>query len=151
MNPEDKLKQMGLTLPKAPAAAGAYTPTVRVGNLLFVAGQLPYEEGVVKFQGKLGRDVTVEQGYQAARLCALNALAQIKTALGSLDGIKRFVRVMGVANCTDEFVDQPKVVDGASELFNAVFGDSGRHARLAIGANSLPKNAAVELEVLVEV
>ena len=148
---EERLKELGIVLPAAPAAAGAYVPTVRVGDLLFVAGQLPYENGTVKVQGKLGKDLTIEVGYSAARQCGLNAVSQIKEALGSLDNIKKFVRVVGFINSVDGFGDQPKVLNGASELFGQIFGDRGKHTRLAIGVNSLPKQAAVEIEVLVEV
>ena len=148
---EETLKELGIVLPNAPAAAGAYVATVRVGDLLFVAGQLPYKNGTVQLQGKLGKDLTIEAGYEAARQCGLNALAQIKASLGSLDDVKRFIRVVGFINSDDEFGDQPKVLNGASELFNQVFGDRGKHTRLAIGVNSLPRQAAVEIEVLVEV
>ena len=151
MNFEEKLKELGLTLPKPPQAAGAYVPTVRAGSLLFVSGQLPYVEGAVKYQGKVGRELTVEDGYQAARTCALNSLAQIKAELGTLDSVRKLVRVVGFVNCGEDFPDQPKVVNGASDLFLAVFGERGKHTRLALGSNSLPRNAAVELEVLVEV
>jgi enamine deaminase RidA (YjgF/YER057c/UK114 family) len=147
-----RLKELGLALPDAPAPVANYVPAVRTGNVLYVSGQIPLEGGKPQFVGKLGRDLDVDQGRQAARLCALNVLAQARAALGGdLDRVVRCVRVGGFVNCTQEFADQPQVVNGASDLFVAVLGDAGRHARAAIGCASLPRGVAVEVEAVFEV
>lgn len=148
---EEKLASLGITLPVPPAPAGSYVPVVISGNLAFVAGQIPAEGGQVKFKGKVGRDLPVEAGQQAARLCTINALAQLKAALGSLDRIKRFVKVTGFVNCDPSFIEQPKVVNGASDLLVQVFGESGKHARAAVGVSSLPLDSAVEVEFIAEI
>ena len=148
---EEKLANMGIELPEPPKPAGAYVPSVRVQNLIFVAGQIPSVKGVLKYKGKVGSNLTIEDGYQAARICALNALSILKSELGSLDKVAGIVRVAGFVNCNNDFVDQPKVVNGASDLLMAVFGEQGRHARIAIGTNTLPLGAAIEVEFLAEV
>jgi enamine deaminase RidA (YjgF/YER057c/UK114 family) len=148
---EEKLASLGITLPVPPAPAGSYVPVVISGNLVFVAGQIPTEGGQLKFKGKVGRDLPVDAGQQAARLCTVNALAQLKAALGSLDKIKRFVKVTGFVNCDPAFTDQPKVVNGASDLLVQVFGETGKHARAAVGVSSLPLDSAVEVEFIAEI
>jgi enamine deaminase RidA (YjgF/YER057c/UK114 family) len=148
---EDRLASLGIKLPSPQAPAGSYVPVVISHNLAFVAGQIPSEGGQVKFRGKVGREVSIEAGQQAARLCTINGLAQLKSALGSLDRIKRVVKVTGFVNCDQSFVDHPKVVNGASDLFVQVFGENGRHARAAVGVSSLPLDSAVEVEFIVEV
>ncbi|MDR2863959.1 MAG: RidA family protein [Puniceicoccales bacterium] len=149
---ESKLAGLGLTLPPPPAAIGAYVPSVRTGNLLFIAGTLPLVDGKVSHSGKVTADPEgIRHGYDAARQCALNSLANIKAALGSLDRVSRIVSVTGFVNGTDNFPDSPKVINGASELFLAVFGDAGRHARAAVSVNGLPLKASVEITVIVEV
>ena len=148
---EDKLASLGITLPSPPTPAGSYVPVVVSQSLAFVAGQIPSEGGQVKFRGKVGRDVTVEAGQQAARLCTINALAQLKAALGSLDRVRRVVKVTGFVNCDPSFAEQPKVVNGASDLLVQVFGENGKHARAAVGVSSLPLDSAVEVELIVEV
>ena len=148
---EETLASLGIKLPTPPAPAGSYVPVVVSGNLAFVAGQIPTEAGQVKFKGKLGRDVSIETGQQAARLCTINALAQLKSSLGSLERIKRFVKVTGFVNCEPSFVDQPKVVNGASDLLVQIFGEKGKHARAAVGVSSLPLDSAVEVEFICEV
>ena len=146
---EARLLTMGIRLPDAPAPAANYVPVTRSGRLFFVSGQLPMgPEGLAK--GKLGADFTVEQGQAAARLCAVNILAQMRRALGDLDRIARCVKLGGWVNCTPEFTDQPKVVNGASDLIVEALGDKGRHARFAVGAPSLPFGAAVEVEAVFE-
>jgi enamine deaminase RidA (YjgF/YER057c/UK114 family) len=146
---ESRLLSMGISLPEAAAPAANYVPVTRSGRLLFVSGQLPVgPEGPVK--GKLGADLDVEQGQAAARLCAVNILAQMRRALGDLDRIARCVKLGGWVNCTPEFTDQPKVVNGASDLIVEALGDKGRHARFAVGAPSLPFGAAVEVEAVFE-
>jgi enamine deaminase RidA (YjgF/YER057c/UK114 family) len=147
-----RLKQLNLALPEGPAPVANYVPAVRSGNLLFVSGQIPLQGGKPQFIGKLGREFKIEEGQQAARLCALNILAQASTALGGdLDRVLRCVRVGGFVNSTPEFGDQPQVVNGASDLLVAVLGDAGRHARAAVGCASLPRGVAVEVEAVFEV
>ena len=147
-----RLKELDLALPDAPAPVANYVPAVRSGNVLYVSGQIPLEGGKPQFVGRLGREFTIEQGQQAARLCALNVLAQARAALGGdLDRVVRCVRVGGFVSCTPEFTDQPQVVNGASDLFVAVLGDAGRHARAAVGVAALPRGVAVEVEAVFEV
>lgn len=148
---EEKLLSLDIMLPSPPAPAGSYVPVVVSGNLAFVAGQIPLEAGQVKFGGKVGKDLAVEAGQEAARLCTINALAQLKVALGSLDRIKRVVKVTGFINCEPSFSDHPKVINGASDLLVQVFGDKGKHARAAVGVSSLPLQSAVEVEFIVEI
>ena len=148
---EDKLTSLEITLPLPPAPAGSYVPVVVSHNFAFVAGQIPSEGGQVKFKGKVGRDITIEAGRQAARLCTINALAQLKSALGSLDRIRRVIKVSGFVNCDPSFTDQPKVINGASDLLVQIFGDAGKHARAAVGVSSLPLDSAVEVEFIVEI
>jgi enamine deaminase RidA (YjgF/YER057c/UK114 family) len=147
-----RLKELNLTLPDGPAPAANYVPATRSGNLLFIAGQIPVQGGKPQFIGKLGREFKTEDGQQAARLCALNILAQASKALdGDLDRIVRCLRVGGFVNSMPEFTDQPQVVNGASDLLVAVLGDAGRHARAAVGCASLPRGVAVEVEAMFEV
>ena len=148
---EAKLKKLELTLPDAPPPAANYVPYVVTGKLVFVAGQV--SRGPKGFiTGKLGRDLDVNRGQEAARVCALNILAQVKAACGGdLDRIVRCVKVGGFVNCTDSFQEQPQVINGCSDLFVAVLGDKGRHARFAVGANILPFNAAVEIDAVFEI
>lgn len=132
MTAETKLEQLGLTLPAVPAPVAAYVPGAADGTLVFTSGQLPTENGVLR-KGKLGKDMTVEEGYEAARIAALNCLAVVKSLAGSLDRVERVVKVVGFVNCTPDFEAQPKVINGASELLGQVFGDAGLHARSAVG------------------
>jgi enamine deaminase RidA (YjgF/YER057c/UK114 family) len=149
---EARLKELGIELPKAGEVAGNYVPFVRTGDLLFVAGQLPVWMGERRFKGKLGREITIEQGQQAARLCGLNILAHLRNAVGGdFDRVVRCVRLGGFVNSTDGFGEQPQVVNGCSNLMVEVFGDLGRHARTAVGVNILPFDLAVEVESLWEV
>jgi enamine deaminase RidA (YjgF/YER057c/UK114 family) len=149
-NPEVVLKSLGIELPAVPAPAANYVPSVRSGALLFVSGQVSIGPGA-KFIGKLGRDMTVEEGQKAARICAINILANIKGALGSLDNVARIVKLTGFVNCTLEFDEPHKVINGCSDLLTEVLGARGKHARSAIGMASLPLGAAVEVEAIVEV
>ncbi|MBV8537008.1 MAG: RidA family protein [Alphaproteobacteria bacterium] len=147
-----RLKELGITLPEAPMPVANYVPSVRSGNLLFVSGQVPMEGGKPQFIGKVGREFKIEEGQKAARLCALNVIAQVRAALGGdLDRVKRCVRVGGFVNCTPEFGDQPQVINGASDLFVQVFGDAGKHARAAVGVSALPRGVAAEVEAVFEV
>jgi len=148
---EDTLREIGLALPSPPKPVATYVPAVQAGDLLFVSGVLPIREGKLTVEGKLGRDLTVEQGYEAARVALLNALAIVKSQLGSLDRVKQVVRMVGYVASAEGFVQQPMVVNGASDLLVKLFGDAGRHARIAVGAAQLPLNAPVELELIVHV
>jgi len=149
---EARLKELGITLPAAATPAANYVPTVRTGNLVFVAGQVTLKDGKLEYVGKLGREFSVEEGQKAARLCALNVLAHLKNACdGDLDRVRRCVRVGGFVNAVPEFGDHPKVINGASDLFVEVFGEAGKHARAAVGVGSLPFGVAVEVEAVFEV
>lgn len=151
MSVEQRLQELGLTLPTPAAPAANYVPYVISGNLLVIAGQLPLGPDGIAVHGKVGDTVTTEQATEAARLCALNLIAQMKAALGDLNRVARVVRLGGFVNCTDTYTDQPKVVNGASDLMVAVFGDKGKHARTAVGTNSLPFNVPVEIDAMVEI
>ena len=144
-----RLSDLSITLPEAAAPAANYVPFVKSGNLLFISGQLPFEQGQLIHKGRLGQDVSVEDGYQAARQCAINIIAQIRAA-GGLEKVRRVVRLGGFVNSTADFTDQPQVVNGASDLFVEVFGDAGRHSRAAVGVPSLPRGVAVEIDAVVE-
>lgn len=149
---QQRLSELGIVLPAAPSPAANYVPAVRSGDQLFIAGQVPVQDGKLPFLGKLGAQLSIEQGQQAARLCAINVLAQVAQALGGdLDRVVRVVRVGGFVNAVPEFTEHPKVVNGASDLFVAVFGEAGKHARTAVGAGSLPRGVAVEIEAVFEV
>jgi enamine deaminase RidA (YjgF/YER057c/UK114 family) len=147
-----RLKELGITLPEAPMPAANYVPFVRSGNLIFIAGQIPMEGGKPQFIGKLGREFKIEEGQKAARLCALNVIAQVRAALGGdLDKVKRCVRVGGFVNSVPDFGDQPQVVNGASDVIVQIFGDAGKHARAAVGVAALPRGVATEVEAVFEV
>ncbi|HET6182154.1 MAG TPA: RidA family protein [Acetobacteraceae bacterium] len=148
---ETRLAELGISLPDPMAPVATYAPFVQSGNLVVVSGQLPASGGQVSVTGKLGRWLSVEQGQRAARLCFLNVLAQLKSACGELDRVRRVVRLGGYIACEPEFTEHAKVMNGASDLAVAVFGDAGRHARTTIGAPSLPLDAAVEVEGMFEI
>ena len=148
---EQRLSQLGQLIPTAPEAIGFYVPALRTGNLVVTSGQLPMVGKELMFKGKVGKEVHEEEGFHAARMCALNALAQIKACVGNLDRITRIVRVEGYVQSADGFNKQPQVVNGASELLVQAFGDAGRHTRIAVGVNELPLNASVELVIWAEV
>jgi enamine deaminase RidA (YjgF/YER057c/UK114 family) len=148
---ESKLKALGLQLPLPPQPVATYIPAVRVGELLFLSGVLPMRDGQLAFMGKLGRDLTAEEGMEAAKLSLLNALAIAKQELGSLDRISRVVKVVGYVASAEGFVQQPQVLNGASDLLVAVFGEAGRHARVAVGAAELPRRAPVEIEMILSI
>jgi len=151
MTIDDRLKEMGVILPPPAAPAGLYSPCLQTGNLLYVSGQLPTVDGQPLPQGKCGEGVTVEAAAPMARQCALNALALVREHLGTLDRVKQAVRVAGYVASADGFTDHPAVVNGASQLLLDVFGDAGRHARIAIGVAELPRGVPVEVEFLFEV
>jgi enamine deaminase RidA (YjgF/YER057c/UK114 family) len=147
----DRLAELGLTLPEVAAPVAAYVPAVRSGNHVWTSGQLPLVEGKVVATGKVGADVDPAAAKDLARICALNALAAVASVIGDLDGVRRVVKVVGFVASDPSFTGQPGVVNGASELLGDVFGDAGRHARSAVGVASLPLDAPVEVEVVVEV
>ena len=151
MSVDDRLRELNLTLPPAPKPLASYVPTVQTGNLLVVSGQVPVENGRVVRPGKLGAELSVEEGQELARLCVLNGLAAVKQALGTLDRVRRVVRVAGYVASADGFQQQPAVINGASDLLAQIFGEAGRHARVAIGVNELPLGCGVEVEFLFEV
>jgi enamine deaminase RidA (YjgF/YER057c/UK114 family) len=150
-SPEDKLKMLNVHLPKIPEALGNYVDIVKVGNLIFLSGKGPRKENGEYIKGKLGKDITIQQGYEAARLTAINQIAVLKKELGDLNKVKRIVKVNGFVNSDSLFYDQPKVINGFSDFLINVFGEVGRHARTATGTNTLPLNMAVEVEMIVEV
>ena len=152
---EEKIRSLGIELPDAPASSGSYVQVVITGNLIFVSGQIPVEPGSipmdVKFKGKVGKDISLEEGQEAARLCTINALAQLKSALGNLDKIRKFIKLSGFVNCDSSFRNHSQVINGASDFIVQLFGQKGRHSRSAIGASSLPLNSAVEIDFIVEI
>lgn len=149
--PEEKLAALKITLPEVPQAIGSYVDVRRVGNLLYLSGKGPRNSNGEYITGKAGQELTIHQGYDAARLTAINQLAVLKKTLGSLNKVKQIVKVNGFVNSAASFYDQPKVINGFSDLMIEVFGESGRHARTAIGTNALPLNMVVEVEMIVEV
>ncbi|MGH7165529.1 MAG: RidA family protein [Nitrospiraceae bacterium] len=151
MSYEAKLRQLGIELPAPPKPMATYIPAVRAGELLFLSGVIPLRDGKLVVEGKLGKDLTVEQGYEASRIALLNALAVIHQELGTLDHVRRIVRLVGHVASAAGFVQQPAVINGASDLLVRVFEEAGRHARVAVGAAELPLNAPVELELIVQI
>jgi enamine deaminase RidA (YjgF/YER057c/UK114 family) len=147
---EERLLEMGLELPAAPKPAGSYVPVVTDGELIYVSGQVPLQIGEVPdiFKGKVNSVVSVNRAQEAAKLCTLNALSHIKSAIGNLDNISKFIRVAGYVNSDPAFGDHPKIVNAASDLLTNIFGDKGKHVRIAIGVNGLPFNSAIEIEFL---
>jgi len=152
MSAEARIKELGLALPQPPRPAGNYVPGVRVGNFLFLSGHGPVRvDGAPTLRGKVGRDLSLEDGYKAAREVGINLLGSARTLLGSLDKVKRVVKVLGMVNSAEGFGDQPKVINGFSDLMVEVFGDNGRHARSAVGMAELPMGIPVEIEMILEV
>ena len=149
---EDRIAEMGLELPSPPKAAGSYIPVIVDEDMVYVSGQIPLQAGTVPdiFKGKVTSIVSIEDAQDAARVCTLNALSHVKSALGSLDRVKRFIRLSGYVNSDPTFIDQPKVINAASDMLTNIFGDAGKHSRLAIGVSSLPLGSAVEIEFLVK-
>ena len=150
-NPEAKLKALNITLPEPPQPVANYVNGVQAGNLIFLAGKGPRRADGTEITGKLGAGISIEEGYEGARLTAINQLAVLKAMLGDLNRVKRIVKVLGLVNSDPEFIDQPKVINGFSDLMVEVFGDKGKHARAAIGVASLPRGQAVEIELVVEI
>lgn len=148
---EKRLTQLGIVLPPAPKPVASYVPCVKSGNLIFVSGQLPVENGKIKYAGKVGENISMDDGGKAAELCAINALSQLKAHLGSLNKIKQIVQVQGFVNSAPDFTQHPKVLNGASDFLVKIFGEKGKHTRFAAGAGSLPLDAAVEISLIVHV
>lgn len=148
---DKKLKELGVELPPASKPIANYVKAVRVGNLLFLSGTGPAKADGTYITGKVGRDLTIEQGYDAAKTTGVVILSTLKNELGDLNKVKRIVKVLGMVNCHSDFADHPKVINGFSDFMVAVFGEKGKHARSAVGMNSLPMNMAVEIEIVVEV
>ena len=151
MSFDAKLKALRIELPIAPKPVANYVPVVRAGDLLFLSGVLPSRDGQLILTGKLGQSITVEQGMEAAKVAALNALAIVRSEVGSLDKVKRIVKMVGHIASAPGFTDQPQVLNGASDLLVAIFGEAGKHARVAVGAAELPRQAPVEIELIVQV
>ncbi|MDU4960104.1 MAG: RidA family protein [Sporomusaceae bacterium] len=150
MSYEDKVRELGLNVPEVAKPVAAYVPAVCCDGYVYTSGQIPLVKGEVKYVGKLGRELSVADGYEAARICALNCLAAIRSVAGSLDNIDRVVKVVGFVNSAETFTEQPKVINGASELIGSVFGKAGEHARSAVGVGQLPLGVAVEVELIVK-
>jgi enamine deaminase RidA (YjgF/YER057c/UK114 family) len=151
MTPEDRIEELGLTLPEVAAPVAAYVPAVRTGSYVYTSGQLPFVGGKLGVTGKVGAEVSAEAAKEEARLCALNALAALKSVVGDLSSVVRIVKVVGFVASAPGFTGQPGVINGASELLGAVFGEAGKHARSAVGVAVLPLDAPVEVEILAEV
>ena len=151
MSANAKIRELGITLPEVAKPAGAYVPAVQSGNLVFTAGQIPLVEGKLVATGKVGKEISVEQAKDIARICALNAVAAIKGVVGDLDRVKKVVKVVGFVASTPDFTQQPQVINGASELLEQIFGENGIHARSAVGVAVLPLDATVEVELIVEI
>ena len=146
---EEKLKTLGVTLPNPPTPAGSYVPAIKTGNLLFISGQIPMEDGKVIFTGKVTNE-NIETAKKSAKMCAINLLAQMKRELGSLDKVTKIVRISGFINSDPEFYEHPKIINAASDLFFEIFGDKGKHSRIAVGVSCLPLNSMTEIDAIVE-
>lgn len=151
MKAETRLKELGLELPSTWPPPANFVTAVRTGNLVFLAGHGPNRKDGTQMTGKVGAEVTLEGGYEAAKRVALGLLTSLKAQIGDLDKVRRIVKLLGMVNCTPDFGDQPKVINGASDLLVEVFGERGKHARSAVGMNALPNNISVEIEMIVEV
>ena len=148
---DEKLKSLNIILPNAPKPAGSYIPVVITNNIAYVSGQIPVKDGKVVFSGKVPTQQSIEEAGKAAKLCAINALAQLKASLGNLDKINKIIRVSGFVNSTPEFDQQPKIINSASDLLFNIFGEKGKHTRIAVGVASLPLESTVELDMIVEI
>ncbi len=151
MNIEKRLKSLGIVLPDTPKPVAAYIPALQVEKLVFTSGQIPVVKGELKYTGKLGSEVTLEQGFEAAQICIINGLSALRDVIGSLDEIEQIVKVVGYVASSSGFNDQPAVVNGASELLQDIFGEKGIHARSAVGVAELPLNVPVEIELIVKI
>ena len=148
---EENIKNLGLNIPELPKALANYVPYKLVDNTIYISGQAPAQNGEIIYRGKVGSDITVEDGIEAAKLCVINIIAAVKTGLdGDWDKLDSFVKLTGYVNCQDNFTDQPKVINGASDMLVDIFGEQGRHARVAVGSNALPLGIAVEIDAIVQ-
>ena len=147
---EQKIESLGIKLPTPPTPAGSYVPVVRTGNLLYISGQIPMEDGKMMFTGKVS-DENLETAQKSARMCAINILAQLKRELGDLDNVSKIVRLSGFVNSVPEFSQHPKVINAASDLFFEIFGEKGKHSRIAVGVSSLPLDSMTEIDAIIEV
>ena len=147
---DEKLAALDITLPTPPKPAGSYIPVLKTGSLVFVSGQIPIKDGQVQFKGQVPSSISIEDAQKAAKLCIINVLAQLKSELGTLDKISRIVRVSGFVNSAQEFFEQPKIINAASDLLFEIFGEKGKHTRVAVGVASLPLNSAVEIDLIAE-
>lgn len=148
---EAKLKEMGINLPKAPKPVASYVAAVQADKFIYTSGQLPFIEGELKYKGKVGKDISESDGYEAARICVINCLGAVRDLAGSLDQVEKIVKLTGFVNSAGSFTNQPKVMNGASDLLGEIFGEAGRHARAAVGVSELPLNAPVEVEMIVKI
>lgn len=148
---ENKIRELGFELPEAPKPVAAYMPSIKINDLVYTAGQVPVQNGELKFRGKVGKTITEEDGQKAAEICALNCLAAIKSVLGNLNKVEQIIKLTVFVNSADGFTRQPQVANGASEFLVKVFGDKGKHVRSAVGVNELPLNAAIEIEMICKV
>ena len=148
---EKRLKELGIIIPNAPKPAGSYIPVVLTGKLAFVSGQIPIKDGQIVYQGKVGTTQSIDDAQEAAKLCIINGLAQIEAYCGTLDNLEKIIKISGFVNSTKDFTEHPKVINAASDLLMKIFGEKGRHSRIAIGVSSLPLNATVEIGMIVEI
>ena len=148
---EENIKNLGLNIPELPKALANYVPYKIVGKTMYISGQAPVKNGELIYKGKVGSDISVEDGIEAARLCVINIIAAVKTGLeGDWSKLDSFVKLTGFVNCQDDFTDQPKIINGASDMLVEIFGDQGRHARVAVGSNALPLGIAVEIDAIAQ-
>jgi len=148
---KERLKDLGISIPNAPKPAGSYVPVVLTGKLAFVSGQIPIKDGQVVYQGKVGDTQSIDNAQEAAKLCVINGLAQIEAYCGTLDNLEKIIKISGFVNSTKDFTEHPKVINAASDLLMKIFDEKGRHSRIAIGVSSLPLNATVEIDMVVEI
>ena len=147
---EDRLRELSIEIPIPPSPAGSYIPVVTTGNLAFVSGQIPMKDGKVIFEGKVPEKQSLDSARDAAKICIINGLAQLKANLGTLDKITKFIRISGFVNSSPDFIEQPKIINAASDLLVEIFGDAAKHSRIAVGVASLPLNSTVEIDMVVE-
>ena len=148
---DENIKNLGLNIPDLPKALANYVPFKIIGKTIYISGQAPVENGELVYKGKVGSDISIEEGIEAAKLCVINIIAALKTGLeGDWDKLDSFVKLTGFVNCQDNFTDQPKIINGASDMLVEIFGDQGRHARVAVGSNALPLGIAVEIDAIVQ-
>ena len=148
---DENIKNLGLNIPELPKALANYVPFKRVGKTMYISGQAPVRNGEMIYKGKVGSDITIEEGIEAAKLCVINIIAAVKTGLeGDWNKLDSFVKLTGFVNCQDSFTDQPKIINGASDMLVEIFGDQGRHARVAVGSNALPLGISVEIDAIIQ-